>query len=438
VAGNPAFLLSALHFGEAILLSLLPITTGATFFEKILSEITMSTSFRLPGSRFQWITGAPLEDKSVAILIPQFNEGMQGNMEERLHYLRQLSLENKGSMDVILIDDGSTDDSLQQIKDYLNLYPGSFYFASVYPNTQKVGALHYASLNIDHEYVVLSDFDTDLKNVGKLIPNLDLLRNEANMMGYYFRLVPFEGRGLVFLMQQLEYTMARIYYSFLIKESTVPVMPGAGACYKRKILLDVYRGHSGVRSGEDREATVLGFKLGYKALYLKEVEALTRPPLSFKALIVQRRRWYLGYLETFIKEKEFYISQMSRFTKLGVRTIQDVASIILVLLLPLELIATLFINQQLALFLICSTYFLSLVYYLSLIWTFPRERKETRKGLFALVLVFPLFWLLVSFISWWKAVLLYRSKKRKTSIKKNMPVDVKDVQEPVSEVINEL
>lgn len=151
--------------------------------------------------------------------------------QKRLNYFRQVSERYINKMDVIIIDYGSTDNSLQQIEAFINCYPKAFYVASVYPNAEKVGALFLTILNIDHEFVILSDFDTDLIGLHHLFNNPDVLSKDPLMIGCYFRMVPYEGKGWIFLFQQLEYSFARAYYRFHKRELSC-------ACYAwRRLLL---------------------------------------------------------------------------------------------------------------------------------------------------------------------------------------------------------
>jgi cellulose synthase/poly-beta-1,6-N-acetylglucosamine synthase-like glycosyltransferase len=366
----------------------------------------------------EWINGAPSSEKKVALLIPQYNEASNTEFRKRLCYFKQLSEHYSNEMDVIIIDDGSTDNSLQQIEAFINCYPNAFFVASVYPNAEKVGALFLTILNIDHEFVILSDFDTDLVGLHHLFNNPDVLNKDPLLMGCYFRMVPHEGKGSVFLLQQLEYSFARAYYRFHKRESSVPVMPGAGSCYKREVLLQVYYRHSGLRNGEDRETTLIGLGMGYKSVYKVDVGALTRPPISFRALIVQRRRWYLGYIETFAKERKYYMSQISRFNRLGLRTLQDVIGVILLLLIPLELIVLFLFNYQVLLYAIGGSYLLSVTYYLSLLLIAPVEVGEIKRSKLIFVLLYPIFWLIVAYWAWLSAFRVYN--RNKVSIKKVM------------------
>jgi cellulose synthase/poly-beta-1,6-N-acetylglucosamine synthase-like glycosyltransferase len=206
-------------------------------------------------------------------------------------------------------------------------------------------------------------------------------------------------------LQQFEYAFARMYYKFHNREKSVPVMPGAGSCFKRKMLLKVYSCHSGLRNGEDREATVIGLKKGYKTIYASDVLALTRPPLTSKALVIQRKRWYLGYLQTFLKEKAFYAKTMEQFNRIGLRTLQDAIGICILLLLPLELIILSVMSVKVTGMLLIGSYVVSLIYYFTLFLSSPEERTEIKSRNKWLILLYPVFWLSISFLAWWKAIL---------------------------------
>jgi hypothetical protein len=115
-----------------------------------------------------------------------------------------------------------------------------------------VGALYKTILNVGHPYIILSDFDTDIEGIEELLVNAVNLKAEPDLVGCYFKMVPFEGTGIVFAFQQLEYALQRSIYSFHKDEGSVRVMPGAASCYKRKVLLSIYLEHSGLRNGKDR------------------------------------------------------------------------------------------------------------------------------------------------------------------------------------------
>jgi cellulose synthase/poly-beta-1,6-N-acetylglucosamine synthase-like glycosyltransferase len=356
----------------------------------------------------RWLEEAPKENRKAALLIPQYNEGSNANFESRLSYFKGIADQWRDELDVVLIDDGSTDGSLERITEFLQCAPGAFYVASVFPNANKVGALFLTTAAVSHPFIILSDFDTDLVGIGELFANFSVLDGDASLMGGYFRMLPFEGSGHVFLYQQLEYSLARSIYRFHQKEKSVRVMPGAGSCYKRESLLAVYRQHSGLRNGEDREATLLGLKMGYKAVYMDDVLALTRPPLTLKALLKQRVRWNLGYIETLHKERRYYLEQIRKLSRIGMITLSDLLFVAFLAMLPfiLLLLAVKNITWLLG--------FVTLYYVISIAWCFmyvsSREAVEFKPRWINSILIFPFFKVVVDYFSWMRAMVRFATR----------------------------
>lgn len=363
--------------------------------------------------RLEWITQAPTVSNKVAMLIPQYNESSNMNMLNRLRYFQNLALCMNSEIDVIIIDDGSTDDSLEVIRSFLVEEECKFYVASVFPNTNKVGALYVTTLKLDHDVIILSDFDTDLKDYECLPTELMLLAKDEEFMGGYFRMLPFEGKGNIFLFQQIEYSLARSLYKFHHKDNSVPVMPGAGSCYKRDVLVKIFQQHSGLRSGEDRESTLIGLRLGYGTKYLKGILTLTRPPLTFTALVKQRIRWNLGYIETFAKEKQFYFEQARTLTRLGQRSIGDLGTVFLLMLLPLALCCALFFSVTFFIKTIAITYSLYFLWCTALVISAPNESDEFRKARYLSIFIYPFLKVVVDYVSWLGAFIEFYRKNRR-------------------------
>ena len=373
----------------------------------------MVTKIKTQNVKLRWLSVPPPEEGRVALLIPQYNESRNTDFVKRLRYFMNLANDYEDILDVILIDDGSTDDSLERMQEFIETEKHSFYLASAWPNGQKVGALNAAAAAINHDYVILSDFDTDLCYLDRLGSSLQVLDSDPEMIGCYFKMIPYEGQGKVFLFQQLEYSFARMYYKFHDSEQSVPVMPGAGSCFKRELLLKVYSHHSGLRNGEDREATIIGLNLGYKTHYARGVLALTRPPLTFKNLLTQRKRWYCGYIETVHKEWAFYWKMIARGKRIGLRTLQDGIGVLILLLLPLEVGILGLTMPGLLAGMALGSYLLSVGYYLSMYAANRDERTEFKPGVARIIALYPIFWLSVSFVAWWRAVSGFRATLRK-------------------------
>jgi len=363
-----------------------------------------------------WIGACPSENEKIAVLIPQYNEASNFDLEARLSYFKEIADSFSDKIDVILIDDGSTDSSLMQIRDFLERNDHPFYLAAVFPNANKVGALSLVANTISHEFVILSDFDTDIKGYDIILNKLNAIQTDTSCMGFYFRLLPFEGRGEIFNFQRIEYAMLRSLYKFYAKDSSVPVMPGAGACYKRSCLLSIYDDHSGLRSGEDREATMIGLKQGHRTFYEEKILCLTRPPLSFNVLLKQRIRWNLGYLETYHKEYKYYAQEVRRWSRIGVVFLLDILTVSFLLFLPLLVLILGIYNLHAALVFLLSAYSVGVASCLAAFFLSPGEFSEIKNKIVPTALLFPVIKFTIGNLSWAKAFyIFFKTAKQRAS-----------------------
>ncbi|MBQ4863505.1 glycosyltransferase family 2 protein [Pseudoalteromonas sp. MMG013] len=277
-----------------------------------------------------------------AILVPFFNEaGNATHFKQRLAYFDALAGSLPAEIDIILIDDGSSDNPQQ----YVSAHYQRLSVASVSPNGQKIGALQRTIEALDHEYIIFTDFDTELENLAQLTHTYSKLAADENCMGCYFKMMPIANSKPVVQFQLLEYALERAAYHFNANEGSVPIMPGAGCLYKRPIIEALLARHSGLRSGEDRETCLLGIEQGYTVFYEAEVVAMTAPPQSFWALYQQRVRWSRGFIEVAINKSDFYGQQMRKKTVLGRRHLLDIISVSTFLIAPLLLLFLFLLNE---------------------------------------------------------------------------------------------
>lgn len=371
-------------------------------------------------TKFAWIGTSPNSNNKVALLVPQYNESSHCDLLKRLEYFHDVHLKLKHSLDVILIDDGSTDGSLDKIREFRDKQGESFYLASVTPNANKVGSLFLTVLAIEHDLIILSDFDSNLHGLESLIENSKTFLTDKSIIGGYFRMLPHEGQGEIFEFQKLEYALARCLYKFHEKERSVPVMPGAGCFYKRSLLLDIYNSHSGLRNGEDREATLLGLKFGYKMVYLNQILTLTKPPSTFRELVKQRVRWNLGYLETIQKEKKFYFQEISKFSRIGVRTLFDITVVLSILIIPAIILLFSYVFFLRILIFLVAYYFICMAWCFVLLNNSREEAREFENRKIKSVILYPLNKVCLDSLAWSKAVFSFiRNYRANKLINKN-------------------
>lgn len=355
-----------------------------------------------------WHTDQLETGKKLALIIPLYNECTSNVIfKKRLQYFDDVSKKYADVLDVILVNDGSSDDSLEALQLYHLENDSSFHIANISPNRNKVGALYIVVVNIDHHFVLLSDFDTQIAGIDLLLDNIEASCNSKEIMGAYFRMLPFNGTGNIFLYQELEYSIARIYYKFHRKDQIIPVMPGAGSLYNRKILTEIYHKHSGLRNGEDRETTLIGYKKGYHAIYMNNILTLTSTPSTYKSLITQRIRWNLGYLETCYKERNFYSKLLLKQDGIAIRCFMDLLWVITLLLVPIVLIYYLLINPFYFVLLTASLYFLCALWASIMVQYYLVETQELSTRRVKAIVLFPIYKYSVDYIAWVGATLSF-------------------------------
>jgi cellulose synthase/poly-beta-1,6-N-acetylglucosamine synthase-like glycosyltransferase len=161
---------------------------------------------------------------------------------------------------------------------------------------------------------------------------------EPLLAGLALRLVP-EGTSLFSRLQDLEYSIGRaVFGAYTSSQRKLRCVPGAARIWRRKVLLDVLKEHSGRHNGDDLEATAIALRKGYKMGYESSLMVRTLVPQNALELFRQRKRWELGSLETYGRERKFYLSQVKNIrNRLGHVTLLDWYSWCTAVLSPLFL-----------------------------------------------------------------------------------------------------
>jgi cellulose synthase/poly-beta-1,6-N-acetylglucosamine synthase-like glycosyltransferase len=351
---------------------------------------------------------------TTAILVPFYNEaGDSEHFKQRLAYFDKLANTLSEQIDIILIDDGSYDSPAK----YMQQSYQRLSVAQVSPNGQKIGALKRTIDELTHDYIIFTDFDTELENLAYLEHTYKKLAVDDNCMGCYFKMMPIANRKPVVQFQVLEYALERAAYHFNTDEGSVPIMPGAGCLYKRPIIKVLLAEHSGLRSGEDRETCLLGLEKGYTVFYESEVVAMTAPPQSFLALYQQRVRWSRGFIEVAMNRNDFYQQQMRSKTIIGRRHMLDIFSVSTFLIAPLLLILLFNISETAGWWLLAIWSAIGFFETYSLYRVAKQEFNQLPQHRWQLLLM-PFARLLLEVPTWWSVIssMVWQRYRRRSAL----------------------
>ena len=233
----------------------------------------------------------------ISILIPAYNEEVciEKTLKSCLHqtYPRK---------EVIVVDDGSTDNTLKKVKDFISKNKNTISKKQLtiktisQKNQGKAKALNTAKRQALGQILVTIDADSHLhshaldkiikyfssKEIGAVAGNVIAVSNKS-LLGY---------------LQKIEYELG-VHF---IRNSqsaigNVMVTPGALSAYKRDAISHFEEG----TLTEDFDSSVRILEKGYKIVMAPDALCYTQVPLSIGQLIKQRIRWQQGGIEVFAK-----------------------------------------------------------------------------------------------------------------------------------------
>jgi len=239
-------------------------------------------------------------EPKVSVVIPAYNE--EKNIEECINSVFSSDYP-KEKTEVIVVDDGSRDNTLKILKKYKKVK------VLGQKHLGKVEALNLGVLNSSNEFVLTLDADTILekncikellrpfadKSVGATTGNNNV-RNKKSMIGAF---------------QNVEY-----HFSNLIRNSFSKVFnngiwfSGSLACYRKSALQNIGYFKKDTLA-EDQDIALEMKKAGYRTINATTASGYTIVPSRIKELYRQRARWWIGTLQSIVKNKSLFSRKAS-------------------------------------------------------------------------------------------------------------------------------
>jgi len=235
----------------------------------------------------------------ISVVIPAFNEeaGIAATVRSMLRS------QYPGPLEVIVVDDGSTDHTAAIVRD-LDL-PGVHLIRQ--RNAGKPAALNRGIAAAMFDLLVLVDGDTILAR--DALSRLALRMRDPEVGAVSGNTKVANRRGMLGRWQHLEYVMGynleRRMFDVL---GAIPTVPGAIGAFRRVTLDDV----GGLSSGtlaEDTDLTMAICRSGWRVVYEPRALAWTEVPSSLRQLWRQRYRWCYGTMQSMWKHKRSVIER---------------------------------------------------------------------------------------------------------------------------------
>ncbi|RYJ14226.1 glycosyltransferase [Halogeometricum borinquense] len=203
-------------------------------------------------------------------------------------------------LEVIVIDDGSTDGTYAEASAYRNDRVSVFHRS----NGGKHAALNLGLSCSRGDVVVAVDADSILAP-SALRTAVEQLQSDPRLGAVAGTVVVNNADGIVGSVQALEYVLGintvRRAFSYL---GTVMVIPGCLGVFRREALSEV-GGYDPDTVTEDFDLTVRLLKAGWR-VELSEALVYTEAPFSLTDLLNQRLRWTRGNIQTLLKHRDVF------------------------------------------------------------------------------------------------------------------------------------
>ncbi len=245
----------------------------------------------------------------ISIVIPMYNE--EENIGPTIDNICDVDYP-KDKLKIIVVDDGSKDNSFKFAQEAIERnkikFPDLKLILLRQKNQGKYAAVNHGLKYADTPFFATLDADSYpekdalKKLISEFIDESDDLASVTPILKVY------EPKTLVQKIQWLEYAITHFYKAILSLRNAIHVTPGPLAMYRTEIIKKL----GGFRHGhktEDMELAIRLQKYHYRIKQCDNAHVFTKVPRTWRALLKQRIRWYLGNLRNVFDYKEMLFNK---------------------------------------------------------------------------------------------------------------------------------
>lgn len=230
----------------------------------------------------------------VSIIVPSYNEGVV--IESSIRSLLNLQYP---ALEILVIDDGSSDDTLERAKRYNGRHGSTVVRVETKPNGGKGDALNFGIKLATGEFVLTVDADSRLEPASLLYAVQHFKKPEVAAVAGNVKVG--NRHNMLTKMQALEYieglNLVRRSQGYF---SAVNIIPGPLGLFRRSILNEI-GGYELDTFAEDCDITIKLLIHGYKIEYEPYAITWTEAPETMRDFFKQRYRWTRGILQSLKK-----------------------------------------------------------------------------------------------------------------------------------------
>lgn len=230
-------------------------------------------------------------EPTISIVLPAYNEGLY--IRDSINSLLELDYP-KEKLEILVVDDGSTDDTLKIVKEFEEKAIHVF----TKKNGGKGAALNFGIKNAKGELIVTMDADSyvEKSTLKELLP----LFSDPLVMAVTPAVKIRESKSAIKELQRVEYLLILFSRKLLSFIDSVPVTPGPFSIFRKSVFEEIglFDEHNLV---EDQEIALRIQSKNFKIKSSLTAEVYTEPPSKLGELIKQRVRWQRGGIRNYWK-----------------------------------------------------------------------------------------------------------------------------------------
>jgi biofilm PGA synthesis N-glycosyltransferase PgaC len=240
------------------------------------------------------IQNAPLKLPGVTIMIPCLNE--ESTISGTLNSLLKLNYP-KDKLSIIVIDDGSTDNTQSVLKRFRNNRQIRILKKE---NGGKHSALNFGLNHVTTSFVGCLDADSFVEPnaLKKIISHF----TSPDIMAVTPAIRVYEPRSIIQLIQKVEYTWGIFLRKMLSYLGAIYITPGPFSIFRTRVF-ETLGGYRHAHFTEDFEITLRMHNSHMKIVNAHDAYVYTITPYTLRGLYKQRLRWTYGFLNNLIDYK---------------------------------------------------------------------------------------------------------------------------------------